>query len=591
MHTLLRQSWISLTLRAACLTLSATLLNAQTDPNLQQVERIWKSGQTLPAEVAARFPNPPLQVPNDTGINVLVDLAHQCAFATMWGLPAKLHPLGFRSIVSHASLHTVLTPGQLSRARVPVGRAMDGKPLRPFGWVPNPRFNVLITYQSDPQAQPYLPDERSAVAAFVHNGGGLVIVDNGLARPDKQRLEPWAEHSLATSFGVDFQSFIAGKTSTLLDSTWELMHQGDRPGAGVFSRTAGQGRIVLVSALSELDPGNQAPRTLADAKQALLKDIVTWAAAGSPPVGGEARFSQTHGGGGGIYPELEERQQGAVVYYARNQKERLLAAVRQEIPTITRRLYAWLPSPVPEEPMFIILAAGGGGGWAVNAFYPKETGTISLDPVNLFGVFAHELAHTMSGPRNAQGEAAAHWFDGNQGEAHAGWWQGKILALYSDNKSMRDCNTLFQIDPNAATVDLGLPNRGAYEKWGNGAVWKKLWWIWQKLDDRYGTTWYPRWRWVQHTRWQDQPHRQLSLDQMVEDMSIACGEDLFPFFKRLGTTLQRDRLDQVHFQGQALPLPIAPLDLSPAGNARHDPIADFTQPIRPPPPPNPNPAD
>ena len=185
----------------------------------------------------------------------------------------------------------------------------------------------------------------------------------------------------------------------------------------------------------------------------------------------------------------------------------------------------------------------------------------------------------MSGPRNDRGEVAGRWFDGNQGEAHAGWWQGKILALYSENPSMRDCNELLKSDPAATEVDLGLPNRQAYSQWSNHKVWRKLWWIWQKLDDRYGTTWYPRWRWVQSTRWQDDPDRLLSMDETVEDMSIACGEDLFPFFRKIGTTLQRDRLESISFQGETVTLPVAPLEVSPAGNARHDPIGDYTRPL------------
>jgi hypothetical protein len=342
----------------------------------------------------------------------------------------------------------------------------------------------------------------------------------------------------------------------------------------------GQGRVVLVSSFSVVQIDRKLSREERTAKSALLKEIMTFAASGKSPIGGQARFSQTHGGGGGIYPELEEQLKGVVIYYARNQKPDLLEAVRQELPKISDRLYAWFPSPMPEEPMFIIVAAGGGGGWAVNAFYPKETGVISLDKVGLFGVFAHELGHTMSGPRNAKGVAAANWFDGNQGEAHAGWWQGKILAIYGKDKSMRQCNDLFNFDPNASEIDLGLPNRQAYEKWGNGKVWKKLWWIWQKLDDHYGTTWYPRWRWVQYTRWQDDPGRKLTIDEMVEDMSIACGEDLFPFFKKIGTTLQRDRLASISFQNQTITLPVAKLDISPADNARHEPIGDYTKPLR-----------
>jgi len=483
---------------------------------MKLVESTWKSGQTLPPQLAAHFPNSPLKVNNDTGINVLVDLAHQCAFATMWGLPGKLHSLGFRSIVSHASLDTVLTPGKFSRMRIPISKADDGKAIRAFGWVPNPRFNVVITLQSDPNAQSYLPEERAALDSFVKNGGGLVIVDNGIGRQKKQ-LAAWADQSLATTFGVDFKSFIAGKSNTLLGPAWQVT-------PAISRRVVGKGRVVLVSSFKEIESDKKASKQEAAAKQAVLKEIVTWAAGGSAPVGGEARFSQTQGGGGGIYPELEERLKGAVVYYARNQKANLLQAVRQELPKITDSLYAWLPSPVPQEPMVIILAAGGGGGWAVNAFYPKETGVISLDTVGLFGVFAHELGHTMSGPRNAKGETAANWFDGNQGEAHAGWWQGKILAIYSKNKSMRDCNDVFKFDKNAAELDLT-------QKQEKGKAWKKLWWIWQKLDDRYGTT------------------------------------------------LTRSRLERIAFQGKTIELPVAPLQVSPAGNARHDPIGDYTKPV------------
>lgn len=547
---------------------------AQTPPDAKTVERVWKAGKTLPAEMAAHFPNAPLKVPNDNGINVLVDVAHQCAFATMWGMPGRLHELGFRSIVSHATLDTVVVPGKLSRVRIPVGQSEEGKSLRPFGWVPNPEFNVVFTYQGDSNAQPYLPEERMALEQFVNAGGGLVIVGNGIGLFQKKQLQTWADQSLATTFGLDIRGFLDGKTDSLPSREWEIL-----PNTEISRRTLGQGRVVLVPSLREFEADKNAEKSVVEAKRKTLQEVMLWAAGGKKPVGGEARFSQTQGGGGGIYPECEEVLPGAVVYYAKNQKAQLLEAVRQELPKITKSLYAWLPSPVPEEPMFIIVAAGGGGGWAVNAFLPKETGVISLDAVGLFGVYAHELGHTMSGPRNAQGKTAADWFDGNQGEAHAGWWQGKILAQYSGNLSMRDCNNLFKFDKNAAEIDLGLTDREAYKKWDKGRVWTKLWWIWQKLDDRYGTTWYPRWRWVQYTRWQKDPNRRLSLDEMVEDMSIACGEDLFPFFKKIGSTLKRDRLPGIEFEGKTLKLAPAPLEATPAGNARQDPIGDYKRPL------------
>ena len=50
------------------------------------------------------------------------------------------------------------------------------------------------------------------------------------------------------------------------------------------------------------------------------------------------------------------------------------------MPTAKRQIEAWLPSIVPDEPMYLIVSAGGGGGWAVNAYRPKEAGVISLNP-------------------------------------------------------------------------------------------------------------------------------------------------------------------------------------------------------------------
>ena len=82
-------------------------------------------------------------------------------------------------------------------------------------------------------------------------------------------------------------------------------------------------------------------------------------------------------------------------------------------------------------------------------------------------------------------------------------------------------------------------------------------------------------------RWRDDPGHRVTWDEMVEDMSIACGEDLFPFFRKVGTTLTRERLERIDFQGQTLELPVAPIDTSPAGNVCLDPIGDYTQPLRP----------
>ena len=290
-------------------------------------------------------------------------------------------------------------------------------------------------------------------------------------------------------------------------------------------------------------------------------------------------------GGGPIYPELEQNVGGVIVYYARNQKEELLEAVRDDMPKAKRQLEAWLPSITPDEPMYLIISAGGGGGWAVNAYRPKETGVISLSPQGLLSVFGHELAHTMTGPPNDQGKTAAGWPQGNQGESHAGWYQGKVIAMFGDDetrrKSNRDCNRFFLFDKSGSELDLAMDPDELHQRWGKGKEWTKIWWVWQKLDDRYGPTWYPRWRWVQHTRWQAEPERRLTWDETVEDMSIAVGEDLFPFFRKIGTTLDKESFSRATFRGEQIELPPAPLEVAPAGPVRLEPIGDYRQAVRP----------
>jgi hypothetical protein len=273
------------------------------------------------------------------------------------------------------------------------------------------------------------------------------------------------------------------------------------------------------------------------------------------------------------------------VYYAKNQKEELLRAVREQMPTAKRQVEAWLPSAAPDEPMYLIVSAGGGGGWAVNAYLPKETGVISLSPQGLLSVFGHELAHTMAGPPNDQGKVAASWPHGNQGESHAGWYQGKVIAMFGDDetrsKSNRDCNRFFRFDESGSELDLAMEPTKLRERWGKGKEWTKIWWVWQKLDDRYGPTWYPRWRWVQHTRWENEPGKRLTWDETVEDMSIAVGEDLFPFFREIGTTLNKDRFPLATFQGEQIELPPAPIEVSPAGPVRLEAIGDYRKSVQP----------
>src|SRR5210317_1372725 len=89
------------------------------DPTSDEaIDIAWQEGTTLPAEVFERYPLPLQNIENDKGINVMVDLAHQCKFVTMWGLPRRLNEGGFRAIGNQASLNTVLDQDGQCRVRL-----------------------------------------------------------------------------------------------------------------------------------------------------------------------------------------------------------------------------------------------------------------------------------------------------------------------------------------------------------------------------------------------------------------------------------------------------------------------------------------
>ncbi len=277
---------------------------------------------------------------------------------------------------------------------------------------------------------------------------------------------------------------------------------------------------------------------------------------------------------------MEKQYNDVVLFYAANQKPELLRTIDEDIPKAKVLVESWLPSKPTSEPMYLILSSGGGGGWAVNAFKPKENGIISLSRQGIISIFAHELAHTMHGPVNEEGKVAGITPISNRGEAHAGWFQGKVNAWFEENlrnEPVKRCNSMFEFDPNGDKLDLvtHYENTKLREEFGKGKDWVKTWWIWQKLDDRYGTTWYPRWKWIQHTRWKENPGHVLSWDEMAEDMSIAVGEDLFPFLKAAGLSLQKDRLKTIMFEGKELKLDIAPIDVTKAGKVRLEAIGDY----------------
>ncbi|MBI5835410.1 MAG: hypothetical protein HZB16_24165 [Armatimonadetes bacterium] len=556
-------------------------LEAERAKQRAEVEAYMARGETIPAGLTAKLTWCTESLPaNDTGINVLVDQSHQTQFVVLWGLRGELRGAGYRACTSDASLGSVLTPGKPCRVRL----AVDS--LEPFAWWPAAPFNVVITGQQDLKAQTYTPAEQAALEAFIKAGGGVLVFGGRPA--DQAAADGWSLNQMLGRYGAactpTAETSPAGRVAALkLSADWEVLAKG-QGGAPIRARRAyGKGRIVLAEGNAPFNAGGNDAADVAAAKRALLRETMAWLAAGKPPVGGDGKLPGI--GGVGIYPELEKRAGSVLVYYADNQPASVRQLIDRDLERGAKQVAAWFPTKFAAEPYVIVLCAGGGGGWAINP-RPKAAAVIEYEPLSILGVFGHEMAHTMTGPANAQGKVCGNIPFGNQGESQAGWFQGKLNALFSGetNQANRNCNTYLEAEQKAGRKqDLATEyeTEAARKVFGYGNQWTKMWYAWQKIEDRYGPTWYPRWYWVRSTRWADDPGHRETWDECIETMSIAVGEDLFPFWRSLGTSGLRERCERATFQGQVIELPIAPIDNGPAGNVQLGPIGDYTKPIRP----------
>ena len=556
----------------------------------EQIKAEWKAGKTLPTSVFENYQLPSQQrrIQNDTGINVLVDLNRVCSFVWLWNYQPQIAQNGFRVCGTQATLDTVLGENPLCRVRVKTEDA------EPFAWWTPPEFNVVILRAGHPNQQQFLPEEIATLETFVRDGGGLVIIS---ATPQNEEVAAnWSFNALLAAFDAkalpESRQAPFGRSTVLqLGDDWETMLEGNNGGVVRAKRQFGQGRVMILESDSVLwvtqsrSRNEQTPETRQADDETMKRqaELIHWVAAGKAPVGGSPVLPQPRAGGGGIYPDQEMIADGIVAYYAKNQIPDLLQVVEKDLPNVTELVYSWLPSQKPDEPIMFILSASSGGGWAVNIRLPKEVGIISDDRYGIIGIFAHEQAHNMRGPTNANGGYGASPAHDLSGEAHAGWFQGKAWAYFYDadkDKSNRNCNSIMNDMDKFLAFDFVKHYQKNDPQFGGGYDWTKLWWVWQKLDDKYGPTWYPRWYWVRATRWEDQPDHSQSWDETIEDMSIAVGEDLFPFFKKIGTTVGKERFAEVEFQGQKLTLPIAEIDLEPGKNVNLEPVGDYRQPLK-----------
>lgn len=482
----------------------------------------------------------------DNGINVLWDSSHQFAFYWHWEMQDAIRNTGFRVTGNMATLSTVLDPAKLSRMRDQRDHTWGN--YRPFVWARNPRLNVIFTYQFG-KWQPYTAEERAALVDFVKNGGGLVMI----GKAGDSAGFPLSD--LASEFGAQFSDTpgpapveladdplvkdvplppeAGGRVRTFrIAGDWRPLIKAGDGTAVVALREFGKGRVCVIGDDYALQWGKKEGEPT---NVAFFAGLIKWAAGGSPPIGGSRDVPFEYGGvGGAIYPELEEQVAGLTVFYAANQQPGVVRIARERLHEVKDLLDKMLPSPPPPaDAMYLCLAAGTGGGWAVNAYTPKDASVcaVETDENGILSVIAHELAHTMPGPAASDGSLGGYLPD-IFSEAHAGWFQRKVGIELDWEKPTVHAQSIASWDPSCTEIDIANPPEG--QGW---LAWVKIWWIWQVFDYRYGAGWYPKWMQIIHETYKNDREHRLTMDEAVATMSRAVGEDLFPFFQKVGTTV------------------------------------------------------
>jgi hypothetical protein len=65
---------------------------------VEEIEPGWQTGKILPVSVHDKYPLNEITIKDDTGINVLIDMAHKCDFFTLWNLGEPPNQRGIRTI-------------------------------------------------------------------------------------------------------------------------------------------------------------------------------------------------------------------------------------------------------------------------------------------------------------------------------------------------------------------------------------------------------------------------------------------------------------------------------------------------------------
>lgn len=410
-------------------------------------------------------------------------------------------------------------------------------------------FNLLIIPQGATPC-PYTQADIRLVTNFVkEKGGGLLLIGNyGVPKGEKDFML----NSLAEAFGIKFHKEkpkgklkllsnpivkndidIEGSASGTLQwkrtEQWIPLIVDEENNVVAAIRECGKGRVAVISGSGLF---GDKPKEGEAINSKWVCPLLKWLSANKkvnpdkPPLGKS--------------PEREKRVRGLIVQFS-SYLEHYADEIVELYFQVAKVMEEIMGVPLAEgmNTTLILLPTGGGGfSSGVALGIGVWWGGFPEERYPMIELIAHEATHSWVLPF-----AEPLW---NEGIAtYMGIEVGKRLGYVEEAERSRRAwaEACEKLDPTYRSVDISQPESPGLHDVYMG----KPMWIWDRLREKYGDDIIARYFRTKRKFIDEGKLKEYTAHDCVAVLSIAAGEDLFPWFQSLGINVSRDKTTLINW--------------------------------------------
>jgi len=448
--------------------------------------------------------------------------------------------------------------------------------------------DVIVTHQSGSDV-PYTKRQVSDLKKFVSKGGGLLLIGYGpayvgYAKSKNLTFESWPMNLLAGELGFHFEPEagrlpLAVQTHTLTEGIREVTFQDKNPRVGIVSvpkeasvlladstgkpvlavREFGNGRVAVLTEYRFIKTIDEPPN------ERLFVNLFGWLGANSAnkvkmanrrpqeifpgielhkghdyELVDKPEPPEWDGGPDFIWPEIQVKRGAIMLQYSASMKARAEYLI-QQYPVVYNTIYELFQvEPAQEMILEALPSSGGGYHWTKQRLV--AIGALADDKA-VVGIMGHEMVHAwgLPTPRNFP-----HGWTAFTDDYLSAKLQLRTPAEMTEEWN-RELSELKALDPNLDSLDIV---EATTDPTRQRLLDKKVGWILKELEKKYGLDFFARlvriYREQGKTPRREETYEGLPMDDFVYYASLAAGEDLYPWFRSLGTTVHPRPLQFQH---------------------------------------------